>query len=156
LAEASPLVAQTDYAFLNKISEFAPEPLSVILQLEPEKLVFPANVPTSRDAHVSSPIAKESTVTLASESFELFANVVHVSFTIALEQNEEWVNVMVDGPDVEMTDGVAHSKFWGVFIQGTVGSDLHFHFITRTTNQSKKLETRKEREKRKEREMRES
>ncbi|GKD71577.1 hypothetical protein Tco_1325667, partial [Tanacetum coccineum] len=119
LAEVSPLVAQTDYAFLNKISEFAAEPLSVILQLEPEKLVFPANVPTSRDAHVSPPIAKESTVTPASESFELSANVVPVPFTIALEQNEEWVNVMVDGPDIEMTDGAAHSKFWGVFIQGT-------------------------------------
>ncbi|GKG43647.1 hypothetical protein Tco_0482740, partial [Tanacetum coccineum] len=34
LAEASPLVAQTDYYFLNKISEHATEPLSVILQLE--------------------------------------------------------------------------------------------------------------------------
>ncbi|GJT92430.1 hypothetical protein Tco_1081275 [Tanacetum coccineum] len=33
LVEASPLVAQTDYAFLNKILEYAAEPLSVILQL---------------------------------------------------------------------------------------------------------------------------
>ncbi|GKG09211.1 hypothetical protein Tco_0337957, partial [Tanacetum coccineum] len=44
LVEASLLVSQTDYAFLNKISKYAVEPLSVILQLEPEKLVHPVNV----------------------------------------------------------------------------------------------------------------
>ncbi|GKA12872.1 hypothetical protein Tco_0692418 [Tanacetum coccineum] len=78
---------------LKKMAHFMPvcvEPLSVILQLEPEKLVRPANVPTSRDAHVSPPIAKESTVTPAFESFKLSANVVPAPFTIALEQNEEW------------------------------------------------------------------
>ncbi|GJY70163.1 hypothetical protein Tco_0473145 [Tanacetum coccineum] len=53
LAKASSLVARTDYAFLNKISEHATNPLSVILQLEPKKLARPANVPTSRDARVS-------------------------------------------------------------------------------------------------------
>nr|GFC25759.1 hypothetical protein [Tanacetum cinerariifolium] len=63
LAEASPLVAQTDYAFLNKIFEYAAEPLSVILQLEPKKFVCLANIPTSRDAHVSPPIVMESTGT---------------------------------------------------------------------------------------------
>ncbi|GKG07021.1 hypothetical protein Tco_0329990, partial [Tanacetum coccineum] len=31
LSEASPLVAQTDYAFLNKISELAAEPLMLSL-----------------------------------------------------------------------------------------------------------------------------
>nr|GFC63619.1 hypothetical protein [Tanacetum cinerariifolium] len=46
LVEASPLVAQTDYAFLNKISEHSTKPLSVILQLEPKKIVHPANVPS--------------------------------------------------------------------------------------------------------------
>ncbi|GKG42512.1 hypothetical protein Tco_0476810, partial [Tanacetum coccineum] len=58
LAEMSPLVAQTDYAFLNKISKLAAEPLSIILQLETEKLDRPANIPASRDAHVSPPIVK--------------------------------------------------------------------------------------------------
>ncbi|GKE02071.1 hypothetical protein Tco_1390054 [Tanacetum coccineum] len=53
LVKASPLVAQTDYDFLNKIFEHAAEPLYVILQLEPEKLARLANVPASRDAHVS-------------------------------------------------------------------------------------------------------
>ncbi|GKB55641.1 hypothetical protein Tco_0911827 [Tanacetum coccineum] len=48
LAEASSLIAQTDYAFLNKIFEHAAEPLSVILQLEPAKLTRPTNVPASR------------------------------------------------------------------------------------------------------------
>ncbi|GJU74781.1 hypothetical protein Tco_1266186 [Tanacetum coccineum] len=89
LVEASPLVAQTDYAFLNKIFEYAIESLSVILQLEPEKLVRPANVPIPRDTRVSPPITKESTVIPISKSLELSANVVLASFVVALEQNEE-------------------------------------------------------------------
>nr|GEZ46819.1 hypothetical protein [Tanacetum cinerariifolium] len=83
-----PHVAQTDYAFLNKISKYAVEPLSVILQLEPEKLVPPANVSILRDTRVSPPIAKES--------------------------NEEQVSAAVDGSDLEMTDGAAHSKSEGL------------------------------------------
>nr|GEW02692.1 hypothetical protein [Tanacetum cinerariifolium] len=86
LAEASPFVAQTDYAFINKISEYAAEPLSVILQLEPEKL--------------------------------LSANVAPVSSAVASEQNEEQVNAVVDGSDLEMVDGVSPSKSGGVFVQG--------------------------------------
>ncbi|GJY91708.1 hypothetical protein Tco_0507490 [Tanacetum coccineum] len=119
LVEASSLVAQTDYAFLNKIFEHATEPLSVILQLEPEKLTRPTNVPTSRDARVSLPIAKESIVTPASESLELSTNVALAPSAVTLEQNKEWVNAMVDGPNVEMTDGAAHSKSGGFFVQGT-------------------------------------
>ncbi|GKE40875.1 hypothetical protein Tco_1464280, partial [Tanacetum coccineum] len=117
LAEASPLIAHTDYAFLNKISEHAIEPLSVILQLEPEKLARPADVPTSRDAHVSPPIAKELTVTPPSKSLELSTNVVPAPSTVTLEQTKEWVNAMVDGSDVEMTDSVVPSKSRGVFVQ---------------------------------------
>ncbi|GJV51128.1 hypothetical protein Tco_1446869 [Tanacetum coccineum] len=74
------------------ISEYVAEPLSVILHLEPEKLIRPANVPIPRDTRVSSPIAKESTVTL--------------------------VNAVVDGSDFEMADGAAPSKPGGVFVQG--------------------------------------
>ncbi|GJZ31821.1 hypothetical protein Tco_0576868 [Tanacetum coccineum] len=119
LAEASPLVAQTDYAFLNKISEHVAEPLSIILQLELEKLARPDNVPASRDARVSPPIAKESTMTLAFESLELPTNVAPTSSTVASGQNEEWVNAMVDGPDPEMTDGATHAKSGSTFVQGT-------------------------------------
>nr|GEV33500.1 hypothetical protein [Tanacetum cinerariifolium] len=61
------------------ISEYAAEPLSVILQLEHEKLVRPDNVPITRDTRVSPSIAKESTVTPASKSLELSANVVPAS-----------------------------------------------------------------------------
>ncbi|GJX83380.1 hypothetical protein Tco_0332861 [Tanacetum coccineum] len=74
LAEASPFVARIDYAFLNKISEHASEPLSVILQLELEKLAHPANVPTLEDARVSSHITKELTMTPASKYLELSTN----------------------------------------------------------------------------------
>ncbi|GJY29770.1 hypothetical protein Tco_0405537 [Tanacetum coccineum] len=74
LVEASPLVAQTNYAFLNKIFEHAAEPLSVILQLEPEKLARPANAPALRDARVSPLVVKESTMTPAFASLELPSN----------------------------------------------------------------------------------
>ncbi|GKA57152.1 hypothetical protein Tco_0756340 [Tanacetum coccineum] len=86
--------------------------------LEPEKLVHPTNVPASRDACVSLPIAKESTLTPASKSLKLFTNVVPAPSAIASEQNEEWVNAMVDGSDPKMTDGAAPSKSRSVFVQG--------------------------------------
>nr|GEX42873.1 hypothetical protein [Tanacetum cinerariifolium] len=62
-----PLVAQTDYAFLNKISEHATEPLS------------------------------ESTVTPTSKSLESSANVDLTTSVVASERNEEMVNAEVDG-----------------------------------------------------------
>ncbi|GJW65440.1 hypothetical protein Tco_0117324 [Tanacetum coccineum] len=91
LAEVSPYVARTDYAFLNKISEHAFKPLSVILQLEPENLTRPANVPTSRDACVSPPITKESTVTPTFKSLELSTNSGLALSVVASEHNEEMV-----------------------------------------------------------------
>ncbi|GKB48466.1 hypothetical protein Tco_0899219 [Tanacetum coccineum] len=110
LAEASPLVAQTGYAI---------KPLSVILQLELEKLARPANVPASKDARVSPPFVKESTMTPASESLEFPTNVVPASSVVTLKQNEEWVNVMVDGSDPEITDAAANVKSESIFVQGT-------------------------------------
>nr|GEV37162.1 hypothetical protein [Tanacetum cinerariifolium] len=108
---------------LGKISQFVPEaqaePLSVILQLEPEKLARPANVLASRDTCFSPPLVKRSTVTHVSESLELPSNVVHASSTTDLEPNEEWMNVMVDGPDHEMTNGAVHAKPGSMFVHGT-------------------------------------
>ncbi|GJY75029.1 hypothetical protein Tco_0479460 [Tanacetum coccineum] len=78
---------------LLSLAASAAEPLLVILLLEPEKLVRPANVPIPRDTRVSPPIAKESIVTP--------------------------VSAAVDGSDLEMTDAAAHSKSGGVFVQGT-------------------------------------
>ncbi|GKB41004.1 putative nucleotidyltransferase, ribonuclease H [Tanacetum coccineum] len=92
-----PLVAQTDYAFLNKISKHDAEPLSVILQLEPEKLVRSAHVPTPKDARVSPPVVKELNVTPASKSLELSANVDLTTFVVASEHNEEMgMSVVLD------------------------------------------------------------
>ncbi|GJX09507.1 hypothetical protein Tco_0199366 [Tanacetum coccineum] len=82
-------------------------------------MAHPSNVPTTRDARVSPLIAKDSTVTPTSGSLELSANVVPAPSSFASEQNKEWENAMVDGPDAEMTDGAAHSKTRGVFMQGT-------------------------------------
>ncbi|GJY46838.1 hypothetical protein Tco_0435901, partial [Tanacetum coccineum] len=65
--------------------------------VEPEKLVHPANVPTPRDARVSPPVAKESTVTPASKSLKLSANVDLTASVVASEHNEEMVSAEVDG-----------------------------------------------------------
>ncbi|GKE04287.1 hypothetical protein Tco_1396305 [Tanacetum coccineum] len=112
------LKKMTSYAFLNKISEHAAEPLLVILQLEPEKLVCPTNVPTPRDARVSPPVAKESTVTPASKSLELSANVDLTAFVVASEHNEDTVSAEVDGSDPKMTNDIITATSEHEFVQG--------------------------------------
>ncbi|GKG42657.1 hypothetical protein Tco_0476955, partial [Tanacetum coccineum] len=102
----------------NKISKHATEPLSVILQFKPEKLVRLANVPTPRDARVSHPIAKESTVTPASKSLELSANVDLTAFIVASKHNEEMINSDVGGSDLKMTNDIATVKSKQAFVQG--------------------------------------
>nr|GEU53463.1 hypothetical protein [Tanacetum cinerariifolium] len=118
LAEASPLVAQTNYAFLNKISEHAAEPVSVILQLEPKKLVCPASIPTPRDAHVSPFVTMELTVTHASKSLEISTNVDLTASVVASEHNEEMVSAEVDGSDPKMTDDTITAMFGHAFVKG--------------------------------------
>ncbi|GJV01047.1 hypothetical protein Tco_1334616 [Tanacetum coccineum] len=103
--------------FMPGIFEHATEPLSVILQLELEKLVRPSNVPASREVRVSPP-TKESTVTPASKSLELSTNVNFTASVVAFEQNEEMVNAKVDGSDPKMTDDTIVVKSEHVFVQG--------------------------------------
>ncbi|GKC96502.1 hypothetical protein Tco_1161944 [Tanacetum coccineum] len=117
LTEASRLVAHTNYAFLNKISKHAAEPLSVILQLEPKKLVHPTNVPTPRDACVSPSIVKESTVTPASKSLELSANVDLTASVVASNHNKEMITAEVDRSDPKMTDDTITAKSGHAFVQ---------------------------------------
>ncbi|GKC45269.1 hypothetical protein Tco_1062991, partial [Tanacetum coccineum] len=119
------------------ISEYVAEPLSVILQLELEKWVRLASIPIPRDTHASPPIAKESTVSPVPKSLELPANVAPVSSAIASEQNEEHVNAVVDGSDLEMTDGAAHSKFGGFFVQGV--SHVLDDVVKATTVESERI-----------------
>nr|GEX28770.1 hypothetical protein [Tanacetum cinerariifolium] len=88
VAEASYLVAQTNYAFLNKISEHAIEPLS------------------------------ESTVTPASKSLELSTNVDPTNFVVASKHNKEMVSAEVDGSDPKMTDDTINVKFGHDFMHG--------------------------------------
>nr|GEV99332.1 hypothetical protein [Tanacetum cinerariifolium] len=88
LAEASSLVARTDYAFLNKIYKRATEPLS------------------------------DLTVAPASKSLDLSANVVLTAFAVASEHNEEMVNAEVDGSDPKMTDDTIAAKSGHAFMQG--------------------------------------
>ncbi|GKF36917.1 hypothetical protein Tco_0113675 [Tanacetum coccineum] len=68
--------AKTEYAILNKIVDHAMDHVFVILQLEPEKLARPANVPTPRDTRVSPSFTKESTVTPVCSSLELLSNTI--------------------------------------------------------------------------------
>ncbi|GJU71246.1 hypothetical protein Tco_1262651 [Tanacetum coccineum] len=113
----SSLIAQTDHDFLNKIFEHVAEPLYVILQLEPKKLARSNNVPTSRNAHVSPPFTKESTMTPAFASLELPSDTAPTSSIAALEPNEEWVNAMVDGPDYDMIGDADKDKPKKIFVQ---------------------------------------
>ncbi|GKG35015.1 hypothetical protein Tco_0437711, partial [Tanacetum coccineum] len=99
------------------ISEHAAKSLSVILQLKPGKLARPANVSASRDSCVSPPLVKESIVTLAFKSLELPSNIIPISSIAALQPNKEWVNAMVDGPDLEMTNIHADANLGNVFVQ---------------------------------------
>ncbi|GKF85014.1 hypothetical protein Tco_0249912, partial [Tanacetum coccineum] len=62
---------------LNKISQFVPGAQDRLAEASPWY------------ACVSTPIVKESTVTLASTSLELLSNTVTTSSTAALELNEE-------------------------------------------------------------------
>ncbi|GJY03196.1 hypothetical protein Tco_0361348 [Tanacetum coccineum] len=100
------------------ISEHVTKPLSVILQLEPEKLVRPANVPISWGTRVSPLIAKESTVTPVSKSLELSANVNFTTSAAASKHNEAMVNAEVDGSDPKMTDDIVAVKAGHAFVQG--------------------------------------
>nr|GEU56886.1 reverse transcriptase domain-containing protein [Tanacetum cinerariifolium] len=85
-------------------------------KLEPKKLVRPANVPDSREVRVSPP-TKESTVTLASKSLELSANLNFTAFVVAPEHNEEMVNAKVDGSDPKMTDDTVAVKVGACFLR---------------------------------------
>ncbi|GJZ29714.1 hypothetical protein Tco_0574361, partial [Tanacetum coccineum] len=81
-------------AVLKKMANFMPGAQDRLL--EPKKLVRPANVPASREAHVSPP-TKESIVTPASKSLEWSANVNFTASVVAPEHNEEMLNAKVDG-----------------------------------------------------------
>ncbi|GJR37880.1 hypothetical protein Tco_1213564 [Tanacetum coccineum] len=83
-----------------------------------------------RDTRISPPIATESTVTPVLKSLELSTNVAHVSSPVALEQNEEQVNAVVDGSDLEMIDGAAPSKSRGYFSGHKVLSSVFSDEVT--------------------------
>ncbi|GKG22886.1 hypothetical protein Tco_0388189, partial [Tanacetum coccineum] len=63
------------------------------------------------------PLVKEWIVTLASKSLELPSNTIPISSTATLQPNEEWVNVMFDGPDHEMIDRAVDPNLGNVFVQ---------------------------------------
>nr|GFB05876.1 hypothetical protein [Tanacetum cinerariifolium] len=50
---------------------------------------------------------------------EFPTNVGPTPCVVALEQNEKWVNAMIDVPDAEWTDDATHSKSGGVFVHAT-------------------------------------
>ncbi|GJU89777.1 hypothetical protein Tco_1302200 [Tanacetum coccineum] len=120
--ERSLSMHQTEDEFatvLKKMANFMPatKPLSVILQLEPEKLARLANIPPSRDAHVSLPTIKDSTVTPASKYLEFSTN-VDLTPSVVASKHEQMVNTEVDGSDPKMTDDTVAAKFGHAFMQG--------------------------------------
>ncbi|GJW83958.1 hypothetical protein Tco_0157103 [Tanacetum coccineum] len=121
LAEATPLIANTDYPFLNKVFAYSAQPLSAIVDLEPDRLARPTVVLAPRAAGVSPPLTKELTVTPAPSLVELFSKDVPPSYATDSEQNEEWLNVMVDMAHEEMIDSDS-GKLMEVFVQGATHS----------------------------------
>nr|GEX74362.1 hypothetical protein [Tanacetum cinerariifolium] len=115
------------------------------LQLKPEKLVRPANVPSSREVRVC-PLTKESTVKPASKSLELSTNVNFIASAVASDHNEEMVNA--EGIYVALDDVVelvevgsgrvssspidvvlalsAHEKDGCLDLSSTAGEEIYF------------------------------
>nr|GEV14118.1 hypothetical protein [Tanacetum cinerariifolium] len=104
LIEDIPLVASTDYPFLNKLFDHATHPLSTILQLEPEKLARSKIVHAPKVVVISPFSHKESTVVPVPSSMELLFKDVPPSSAVVTKQNEDWLSVMFDTMDEEMLD----------------------------------------------------
>nr|GEY10586.1 hypothetical protein [Tanacetum cinerariifolium] len=96
LVEATPLVATTDYPFLNKVADHSTHPLYAIVDLEPDKMAHPAIVLAPMGAGVYPPLLKD-----------------------ASEQNEEWLSAMVDTTNEEMVDA-AFDKPVEVFVHDVI------------------------------------
>ncbi|GKG14875.1 hypothetical protein Tco_0354475, partial [Tanacetum coccineum] len=77
----------------------------------------PAAIPAPTTVGVSPPFIKELTITSDPSLVELFLKDPPPSSTIASEQNEEWLSVMVDTSNEEMVDA-ASDKPVEVFVQG--------------------------------------
>nr|GEU43419.1 hypothetical protein [Tanacetum cinerariifolium] len=110
--------------------------LLVILQLEAKKLARPVNVPTSRDARVSPPIKKESTVTPASKSLEFSSNADLTPSVVASEHNEEIGISVALGYAVDLVDVGSGCAFFDPndvvvsFSVGEKGDGLVPSFVT--------------------------
>nr|GEV36434.1 hypothetical protein [Tanacetum cinerariifolium] len=86
---------------LKKMVNFVPDAHDRLakesLFLEPENLVRLDNVPIASDSCVSPSVAKESTVTPASKSLDVSANVDLTAFVVASEHDEEMgVSIALD------------------------------------------------------------
>nr|GEY58550.1 hypothetical protein [Tanacetum cinerariifolium] len=62
LIKVTPLIATTDYLFLNKVANYSAHPMSAIMELEPDRLACTAVVPTPKVVGVSPLLLKELTV----------------------------------------------------------------------------------------------
>nr|GEW32718.1 hypothetical protein [Tanacetum cinerariifolium] len=74
--------------------------------------------PPLRDARVSPPTIKESTMTPASKSLELSTNADFTPSIVTSEHNEDMVNVEVDVLDPKITDDTIVAKSEHAFMQG--------------------------------------
>nr|GEY26948.1 hypothetical protein [Tanacetum cinerariifolium] len=125
LAKATPLIATIKYPYMYKVVDHIDRPLSALTNLESDRLIRQVLAYTSRVVVVSPLSLKELTVTLASPPRELVSKDIPSSFKAnegekpLKEQNEEWVDALVDDPDEEMVDASADTPV-EVVVQGII------------------------------------
>ncbi|GKB19001.1 hypothetical protein Tco_0852924 [Tanacetum coccineum] len=113
LAKATPLVATMKYPYLYKVINHIDRPLSALTNLESDRLIRPVLAYISRVVVISPSSPKELIVTLASPPRELVSKDPPSLFKVdeseqpPKEQNEEWVDALIDRPDEEMVDASA-------------------------------------------------
>nr|GEU32793.1 retrotransposon protein, putative, unclassified [Tanacetum cinerariifolium] len=125
LAKASPLVAQTYYAFLNKISEYATEPLSVILQLELRNwFVWPKGhneKMVNAEVNGSDPNITDETV--AVKSGHAFVHGISVALDDVMELVEVGSGRVPSGPDDVVVNLSSYEKGVGLDSSSAVGEE---------------------------------
>ncbi|GKB50963.1 retrotransposon protein, putative, ty3-gypsy subclass [Tanacetum coccineum] len=91
LAEASPLLLKLNMPFSTRFRSMLLNLYRLFLSLSLKNWFIQPTSPSSRDAHVSPPTTKESTVTPASKSLELSTNVDLTPSVVSSEHNEDMV-----------------------------------------------------------------
>ncbi|GJU59852.1 zinc finger, CCHC-type containing protein [Tanacetum coccineum] len=118
LVEASPLLLKLTMPFLIILQSMLLNLYQLSFSLNLKYWLVQPISPSLWDARISHSTTKESTVTPASKSLKLYANVDLTNFVVASEHNEEMVNAEVDGSNPKMTNDTVAAKSGHAFMQG--------------------------------------